>query len=286
MHRIFSRVRAAGKKYFSIVKKFIRGKKPLWFGPLIGGLLGLPGGLAGVIIGILLGMLIQVLTEQISTDYALINYFENPGPAKFREPGPGLAAFCGLGVIITLESSRINGIRRSLDVDALPMMEPVIRKAVLVFRLEDGDIPVAESFCKLAASRGALLNADLLAESLVARRAKKDDLPEIGAALESLAFGDGVEEARYIRSRIDPEYRIPEAAPASSAADPWLILGLNPAASTNEIKSTYRKLATQFHPDQLQFLDEPRRQDAEQAFMKIKDAYRQVMKDREVLSRT
>lgn len=271
-----------GEKYLPRVKQFLRRKKPLWLGPLLGGCAGLAGGIAGVLAGILIGLLLQLLSEQINTNKAILHYFENPGPSRFREPEPGLAAFCALGLLILFESSPGSKGNHNLDFDGpVPLWDPVIRGARDLFCIDGGDLPLVESFCRLAASRAVLLNADLLAESLVSRRGSRGDCAAIGAKLETLAFGNGITEARYIRSKLDRDYRIPRALQVQGNADPWLILGLIPAASTDEIKSTYRKLATQFHPDQLQMLDKQHQQDAERAFMKIKEAYRQAMQERE-----
>lgn len=261
---------------FRRIKKFFV-KKPFWLAPLAGGLIGLLGGIAGVFIGILMGLLLQRLTEQIDDDKELLSYFENPGPVHFKESEPGLAAFCALGMIVLYESSRSAKDHHTEDIDVLPFTETVVRSAAGIFLLDADDISAAESYCRLASSRFMLLNSDLLAESLAARRKKKGGLEKIGAALEGMAFGSGLTEARHIRSMLDPAYSTPHLPSVPPEANPWLILGLDPAASAQEIKSTYRKLATQFHPDQLQFLDKQRQLDAENAFMKIKEAYREVL---------
>ncbi len=280
MDRDFSGAVAFRKKWTSRVKQFLSQKKPFWIGPLLGGLAGIIGGVAGVLVGMLLGLLLQKLLEQIDTDKALLTYFESPGPVHFSEPEPGLAAFCALGVIVLFESSHAARKYQMLDFETLPFRDPIVQSAILNFKIGHDDIPAVESYCRLAASRFMLLNSDLLTESLVARRSKKGDLAEIGVSLEKMAFGEGLAEARYIRSRLDPAYQIPQPAVSSPGINPWLILGLEPTASTHEIKSTYRKLATQFHPDHLQFLDKQRQTDAEKAFMKIKEAYREALKER------
>ncbi|MDR2900676.1 MAG: J domain-containing protein [Treponema sp.] len=256
-------------------------KKPFWFAPLLGGSIGFIGGITGAIVGVIMGLLLQRLTAQIDDDKSLLAYFENPGPARFREPEPGLAAFCALGIIILYESSHSAKEYHIQDFDALPFRDPIVRSAIVHFRIDADDIPTVESYCRLAVSRFMLLNSDLLAESLAARMGKKGNLDKIGAALELMAFGEGLTEARYIRSMIDPTYQVPKSAAVSPNINPWLILGLEPTASIQEIKSTYRKLATQFHPDQLQFLDKQRQTDAEKAFMKIKEAYREALHERD-----
>lgn len=277
MDKLFSGIITFLNNVFRRIRKFLIRKKPFWFGPLAGAFIGILGGFAGVLIGIFMGLLLQTLTEQIDDDKAVLSYFENPGPVRFHEPDSGLAAFCALGLIILYESSRAAKEYQIMDFDMLPFRDPIVRNAVINFNIDRDDIPIVESYCRLASSRFMLLNSDLLAESLAARRTKKRSLAEIGEVLESMAFGEGLAEARYIRSMLDPSYQIPKPSVVSPKINPWLILGLDPSASIPEIKSTYRKLATQFHPDQLQFLDKERQADAEKAFMKIKEAYREAL---------
>lgn len=59
----------------------------------------------------------------------------------------------------------------------------------------------------------------------------------------------------------------------------YRILGVDPDASTDEIKRVYRALAVQFHPDSLHHLDEKQRKTAEEAFIKIREAYESIMKE-------
>jgi curved DNA-binding protein CbpA len=55
--------------------------------------------------------------------------------------------------------------------------------------------------------------------------------------------------------------------------DPWRILGLSPGASPKKIKSRFRSLAAQFHPDRYQAQDEEQQRTAAETFIAIKDAY-------------
>jgi hypothetical protein len=61
---------------------------------------------------------------------------------------------------------------------------------------------------------------------------------------------------------------------------PWELLGIKSNASPEEIKSAYRKLATQFHPDALQGLDEEHRETAARVFIAIKEAYKKLLETR------
>ncbi|MDR1238692.1 MAG: J domain-containing protein [Treponema sp.] len=266
-------------------KKAIRFFKnpPYWLGPLAGGLAGIVGGLPGILIGGIMGCLIQELFRQFFADRAVAAYFESPGRTAFYEGEPGLAAWCALAVIILAESAEPKswGAEPGNAVGA----EAACRAAAFSGGGKYGAL--MESFCRLAESRLHILNPDLLAESLAARRSSRGDLPRLGKILHSFAAGDkALQTAARIRAILDPGYRIFEqgihdAAERFFSPSPdsgaWELLGLKPGASLEEVKSGFRRLAIQFHPDSLQGLDEKQREKAAQAFMKIEAAYREII---------
>jgi hypothetical protein len=252
---------------------------------LAGGLIGLAGGLPGIPIGLLLGYLTQELFRQFHADRAAAAYFKNPGPSVFFEGEPGLAAWCGLTVIILSESAAPE---RGGENSGTFLREARVREAAAAFPGAGKYSPLIESFCRLAESHRETLNPDLLAESLAARRISRGDLPLLGKNLHALASGDrALQLAARIRAILDPGYRAFEQGVHSAAerlfppapeANPWDLLGLNPGASPEEVKSGFRRLAVLFHPDSLQGLDEKQREEAARAFMKIEAAYREIMK--------
>jgi DnaJ like chaperone protein len=255
-------------------------KPPLWLGPLAGGLAGIIAGVPGVLFGLLLGYLIQELFGQFRSDRAVAAYFENPGRPDFYEGEPGLAAWCALAVIILSESV-------SPENRGPAIGEEASRSAASVFSGTGKYGPLIESFCRLAESRRETLNPDLLAESLAARRFSRGDLPVLGKTLHALASGGGaMQTAARIRGILDPGYRVYEQGvhnaaerlfPHSPEVSPWEVLGLKPGASPEDVKSAFRRLAIQFHPDSLQGLDEKQREKAAGVFMRIEEAYRAIM---------
>jgi DnaJ like chaperone protein len=243
-------------------------------GPLAGALIGAAGGIAGMLIGLLMGFLVRELLRQSDRERAIVRYLENPGPSDFTEGEPGMAAYCALGILILAHSTakEPNRIRNAEDA----IQEPALTSAAEVF--PHSGTAELETYCRLAASRITLLNEDLLAESLAARRAPYRDLPRLGKSLARLGFGPGIGEAAYIHSILDPLYQdengSPEKKPAGTGgSDPWKVLGLEPGAPPEKIKSAYRRLAVQFHPDALQALDEKRQAEAARAFITIQEAY-------------
>ncbi|AEF80194.1 J domain-containing protein [Leadbettera azotonutricia] len=226
------------------------------------------GGVAGFIIGAVLGYFVHELLGQLHSDKAALGYYENPGRPGFYEGEPGLAAYCALAMLILEESLDKSG-------NGEAEIEQAVRLAKASFPL--ADFPLVEHFCRLAWSKRESLNPDLLAESLAARRKNREDLPELGTFLFRLASCEKAQTlAGEICSILDPHFKRRPGAKQPSSPDPWKILDLPPDTPLGEVKSHYRKLATQFHPDALQALDEEHRETAARAFMAIKEAYKEI----------
>jgi hypothetical protein len=260
------------------VKKFFR-KYRLWIVPVAGAAIGLAGGIAGLVTGLVLGLLVREVLSRFGADRAVLDYLENPGPSGFYEGEPGLAAYCALSVIVlSLSMSEKN--RRNED--SLPLAETASRNVAASF---PGQPALVELFCRLAVSCRRRLNPDLLAESLASRRRKQaadspgGSLSVLGKTLGLLASGnEALDTARRIRRVLDPGYEAHESheAPENLEGRAWEILGLTEGASQEEVKSVYRRLAIQFHPDSLAGLSEDQKREAERIFIRIKEAYREI----------
>ena len=59
--------------------------------------------------------------------------------------------------------------------------------------------------------------------------------------------------------------------------NPYEVLGIKPSASQDEIKSAYRKLIKQYHPDK--FSDNPLKNLAEEKMIEINKAYETLTKN-------
>jgi DnaJ like chaperone protein len=58
------------------------------------------------------------------------------------------------------------------------------------------------------------------------------------------------------------------------------VLGVDPAASEDEIKKAYRKMAVKFHPDKVSHLGEEYQKGAKEKFQEVQDAYENIKKKR------
>lgn len=276
---------------FIRLRRFARRLKG-FTGPVLGALVGLIGGIPGVVIGILLGYLLGKLIAQSGQKKRVRGYFESPASQSFYEGEPGLAAWCALGVFLvsadTSPDISADPSRDSPFISSENKPEDIVRKVVLeasfAFSGPYADVFLMEDFSRLALSCIKTLNPDLLAESLAARRALQGDVKKLGRRLIGLAEKENtLILARRICRLLDPSFEDNAENRNSEPEllvpiphDPWKILGLPPGTPIREVKAHYRRLAKQFHPDELQVLDEKQREAAGRAFMEIKEAYRQV----------
>ena len=61
--------------------------------------------------------------------------------------------------------------------------------------------------------------------------------------------------------------------------DPYSVLGVSRDASDEEIKKAYRKLSMKYHPDAN--INNPNKEQAEEKFKEVQQAYEQIMKEKE-----
>ena len=61
--------------------------------------------------------------------------------------------------------------------------------------------------------------------------------------------------------------------------DPYQVLGMTRSASDEEIKKAYRNLSRKYHPDAN--VNNPNKDQAEEMFKRVQQAYDQIMKERQ-----
>ena len=64
--------------------------------------------------------------------------------------------------------------------------------------------------------------------------------------------------------------------------DPYGVLGLNRNATEEEIKKAYRSLSRKYHPDAN--VNNPNKEQAEEKFKEIQQAYQQIMRELLIIS--
>jgi uncharacterized membrane protein YkvA (DUF1232 family) len=64
----------------------------------------------------------------------------------------------------------------------------------------------------------------------------------------------------------------------NDGSNPYRTLGIQPGASEEEIKTAYKKLAAQYHPDKVQHLGKEFQDRAHKKFLSIQKAYDALMK--------
>ncbi|MHC6202760.1 DnaJ domain-containing protein [Breznakiellaceae bacterium SP9] len=259
--------------------KRIVDKMPFWVSPLVGGFIGYFAGIFGACIGILMGYFLRELLNQSKDDAAVLRYFTHPGKSDFHEGEPGLAAYCALAVLIVALKTKPT--RNNAQPYEIYAIELASRSACSVFSPRFANAAFVESFCRLAYSRWNTINAALLAESLASKRKYKGDLTVLSQALQNLVVGA---EAKTCADRIVSVLEACEHGAYADtesvldrAGDPWRVLGLAQDTSIDTVKSTFRRLALQFHPDSLSMLNEEQRHEATRAFMTIQNAYKEIM---------
>ena len=91
------------------------------------------------------------------------------------------------------------------------------------------------------------------------------------------------EEIRKIASYLyinDHDYSSIKAMFYDESDSAYKILEITKAATNDELKKAYRKMAKKYHPDKLEGLGEEHKNGAKEKFQKIQGAYEQVKKER------
>lgn len=253
-----------------------------WRGKALGAALGLVAGWFGLIVGLIVGYLTDELLKQGRADRALVRYLESPGPVPFSEPSPGAAAFCALATLVAASASARRFQRASTSSEGIGVSDRIARRAAEALGLGKGSLPTLESFVRVSSLRLGLLNPDLLAESLAARRRKTQDVAALVTAIAEFAEGvGGADLIARIRASVGPLRSGGTADRGSSkrldGEDPWKVLGLEADASIEDVKAAFRRLAVDLHPDSAGSADDEEKRAAAEAFMRVEAAYRELL---------
>jgi DnaJ like chaperone protein len=244
----------------------------IW-GKIIGGATGFAlGGPLGALFGVLAGHAVDRMSE--------------PGRLEGAEPGaeePGLhqVAFTIAVVALGAKMAKADGVVTRAEIDAFKevfRVPPEETKNVGRFfnqakKDPSGFAPYARQVARMFRDRPAVLE-ELLDCLFHIARADGVYHPAEQAYLREVAaiFGFGDAEFRRIEAKnMGPDQ-----------ADPYVVLGLDRSASDTEIKTAYRKLIKEHHPDRLvaQGMPEDVVELANDKLAAINRAYETVRKER------
>jgi len=103
-----------------------------------------------------------------------------------------------------------------------------------------------------------------------------DDLALIGFALYYFFYKQKIREQPGKGREFREGPREEQKEKTASRPSPYEVLGVEKTATMDEIKTAYRRLAGQYHPDKVTHLGEEFRVLAEQKFKDIQEAYQQL----------
>lgn len=252
-------------------------------GKLIGAAAGLLMGLKlfGLIFGVLLGALADILLQDLRLRRSL------RGNTAGRYP-PELEFIISLTQKVLAAASLHRPASRS---DILYLREELLRRFHLTPRGES----VVRELCTHG-TETAQTTAELSPETELTPRSAIDLSPKEQLAAARLLFEAAtISDPRKRISRRDKQFvqqscralRIRSAFVQLAAkmviredTTDYEVLGVPPDTGTGEIKKVYRTLAAQFHPDSLHGLSPEQQTAATEAFMRIRNAYERIMKER------
>ena len=105
-----------------------------------------------------------------------------------------------------------------------------------------------------------------------------DDLAAVGLVLWWVSRLKRAYQTSSASSTYSGKGREAHGRQETSEEDPYKILGLQRGASKQEIRTAYRKLAAQYHPDKVQHLGAEFQELAHKKFVAIQKAYDTIMK--------
>lgn len=94
-----------------------------------------------------------------------------------------------------------------------------------------------------------------------------------------MKFMDAYSQSEYQES-YSGNYRQRQYSSYTQREDPYKIMALSSSATDEEVKSTYRKLVRQYHPDKHASKSQEEVRKAEEQFKKIQEAYNEIKKER------
>ena len=263
---------------------------PMIYGRLGGALIGVVGGPFGIAFGFLIGLLVDQYAGDLQQRRSLERFLRDPATAPPRTiDGPSLSL---IGVAVWLSAR--DGIVHTAHIEALRELlvrhhHPRSRRDMV--RAIDTAVRLLGRFDaeRLAHALAAQLNDGPArgATGEVAKRSRNRlriatdySRSEVKLFLGAIAVGSaGVGTLPHWLvpllgdAAVSGQFAVYDVLDPSACA----ILGVPPTATIGEVKSVYRRLAAQFHPDSASALDETQRNAATAAFIRITSAYETLL---------
>jgi hypothetical protein len=248
--------------------------------PAIGAVAGL--GLFGIVLGGVIGYLGDEVRVRLAGNRTIDRFLATGSVEGLDRRTVTLASVTALAGYV-LSASTVREGRTRVD------RELMKRRIAESFRLGGAERELVDEYAERA------LESDDLAVSKICRSLRNasagiDELEAVVVLLYRVAPGEsGTIEAGHdslIRSiaaelGIDPTRFVQLRKPfLPKDTEAYRILGIDPEAETDEIKRTFRRLASQFHPDASGELDPEQIEQTGEAFIRIRSAYQRVMSER------
>jgi DnaJ like chaperone protein len=236
------------------------------FGKWIGGGLGfVMGGPLGAILGFLIGSMVDNTTIHTST------YTSSP-----QRTAPGDFGMSLLVLVAAIMKADGKVVKSELDYVkqffARQFGQSMAQEALVMLRdILKQDIPVRDVCTQISrnmdySSRLQLLHL-LFNISVADGAANASEIDMI----EKISGYLGIASSDYVSIR---NMFVPETDSA------YKILEIEPAATDEEVKKAYRKMAMKYHPDKVSHLGEEFRKTADEKFKSVNEAYEKIKKER------
>lgn len=265
------------RKLALLKASFRDGNPPVFVGKVVGLALGVLGGWFAAIAGLVIGALVDQLLERMRYLRAVEAFLRDPGGKRPPERHEGDTALAGLASWLCPGgmSQQQSGVLR----------EGLLRSA----SPDEGELRSVRQLVDVVGDLSALANGPALAESLRDRPhvelvdAFRLLVSVMAPGLTGAAVPATAHEAAALQE-IGAALGLSrqEVAGALAVADPELkdayrVLGLEPGTDETELKTVYRRLAADFHPDLGNALSVEQQAQSREAFMKVDKAYRKVL---------
>ncbi|MFP4113104.1 MAG: J domain-containing protein [Spirochaetota bacterium] len=237
-----------------------------YWGTLAGLLLGLLGGLYGALFGAFIGYLIDLVTAEVRAHRSAVRFLES---GRARESFPVVVALAGnlLG--------HLRGRADALGGDEIESLATRLRPHYpdrFARRLVERMLVAAASHEWIGSERFALLakrvahteNREQLVGAVWETLRTTGQARRAREAMHEVARAVGLGEQYIARRLVSGELRDAEACD---------VLDVPRDATDAEVRTAYRRLAAQFHPDTAASLGDDQRLASEQAFKRIQAAY-------------